>query len=126
MIVLDANVLISYWGEPDAHTDDALDILDTEEDLILHPVTLAESLVGPVRVGVEDDAMEDLSRLGVERYSPLMDEPIHVARLRATTKLKLPDTYVLATAITLDATLATFDRRLADAARAHDVAVVGA
>ena len=126
MIVLDANVLIAYWGTPDAHTDAALDILDTEEELILHPVTLAESLVGPTRVGRERDAMADFTRLGVERHLPVLDEPFRVASLRAATRLKLPDTYVLATAIELDATLATFDRRLADAARERDMLVIGA
>ena len=99
MIVLDANVLIAYWGAPDAHTDAALDILDTEEELILHPVTLAESLVGPTRVGREQDAMADFTRLGVERHLPVLDEPFRVASLRAATRLTLPDTYVLATAI---------------------------
>ena len=126
MIVLDANVLIAYWGDPDAHTDAALGILDTEEDLILHPVTLAESLVGPVRVGLEAEAMADYTRLGVERHVPLLDEPVQVARLRSTTALKLPDVYVLATAIHLGATLATFDRRLADAARERGIDVLGA
>lgn len=126
MIVLDANVLIAYWGNPDAHTGAALDILDTEEELTLHPVTLAESLVGPVRVGLEAEAMADFTRLGVERHVPLLDEPLQVARLRSATRLKLPDAYVLATALHLDATLATFDRRLADAARERGVAVVGA
>lgn len=126
MIVLDANVLIAYWGTPDAHTDAVLDILDTEEELILHPVTLAELLVGPTRVGLERDAMADFTRLGVERHLPVLDEPFRVASLRAATRLKLPDTYVLATAIELDATLATFDRRLADAARERDMLVIGA
>lgn len=55
-----------------------------------------------------------------------MDEPIRVARVRAETRLKLPHVYVLATAIELDATLATFDKRLADAARERGVEVVGA
>ena len=126
MIVLDANVLIAYWGTPDAHTGAALEMLDTEEELILHPVTLAEALVGPTRVGLEQDAMADFTRLGVERHVPALDEPFRVAGLRAATRLKLPDAYVLASAIERDATLATFDRRLADAARERAVLVVGA
>ncbi|GAA4482285.1 PIN domain-containing protein [Microbacterium panaciterrae] len=125
MIVLDANVLISYWGRPDAHTEASYELLDTEEELTIHPVTLAETLVGPVRAGREEDALQAFLRLGVERYSPLADESLRTARLRALTGLKLPDTYVLATAIALDATLATFDRRLADAARERGIAVQG-
>ena len=126
VIVVDANVLIAWWTPGDQHADLAAEILDTEEDLILHPVTLAETLVWPVREGREDEAVQDIVRLGIDRHVPLLDEPLDVARLRGTTKLRLPDTYVLATSIELDATLATFDRRLADAARERGVAVVGA
>lgn len=126
MIVLDANVLISYWGSPDAHTAAAYGILDTEEELVLHPVTLAESLVGPIKVGREADALAEFTRLGVERHDPPLDEPVRTARLRVVTRLKLPDCYVLATAIQHRSTLATFDQRLADAARERGVIVVGA
>ncbi|WP_165310957.1 type II toxin-antitoxin system VapC family toxin [Microbacterium protaetiae] len=126
MIVLDASILIAYWTTDDAHADDAFSILDTEEDLLLHPVTLAETLVWPVRERRERAAVDDVARLGIERYAPLFDEPLRVASLRAATTLRLPDVYVLATAIEHGATLATFDRRLAGAARDHHVAVVGA
>jgi predicted nucleic acid-binding protein len=126
MIVLDANVLISYWGRPDAHTEASYAVLDTEEELTIHPVTLAETLVAPIREGREEDALQAFLRLGVERYSPLADEPLRAARLRARTGLKLPDTYVLAVAEELHASIATFDRRLADAAREQGVTVVGA
>lgn len=126
MIILDASVLISYWGGADAHTPLALDILDTEDELVMHPVTLAEWLVGPVRVGREADALADFARLGVERHSPTIDEPVRVARLRAETRLKLPDAYVLAASIAGEATLATFDHRLADVARERGVTVLGA
>ena len=126
MIVLDANVLISYWGAADVHTEMAREILDTEEELVLHPVTLAETLVGPTRANIMEDALADIARLGVERHRVTLDEPLRAARLRATTRLRLPDVYVLATALELDATLATFDEKLAAAAREHDVAVQGA
>ncbi|MGN8025810.1 type II toxin-antitoxin system VapC family toxin [Microbacterium sp. 22242] len=126
MIVLDATVIIAFWTPDHAHADQSLDILDTEEDLVLHSVTLAETLVWPVREGREDEAMRDVARLGVERHLSLLDEPVRVARLCAETRLKLPDAYVLSTAIERGATLATFDRRLADAAREYGVAVVGA
>ncbi|MEQ6898510.1 PIN domain-containing protein [Microbacterium sp. KR10-403] len=126
MIVLDASVLISYWTAGDIHADGALAILDTENELLLHPVTLAETLVWPVQRGRGQEALEDIARLGIERHSPLIDEPLRAARLRATTRLRLPDVYVLATALELGATLATFDEKLAAAAREHDVAVQGA
>jgi len=126
MIVVDANVIIAFWTPGDAHADQSMEILDTEEDLVLHPVTLAETLVWPVREGREDEAVQDIARLGVERHVPLLDEPIRVARLCAESRLKLPDAYVLATAIQLDAILATFDARLAEASRERGITVLGA
>jgi predicted nucleic acid-binding protein len=126
VIVLDANVLISYWGRPDAHTADTYDILDTEDELLIHPITLAETLVAPVREGREDDALSAYARLGVERHDPTLDEPVRVARLRVETRLKLPDACVLAAAMEREASLATFDKRLADAARDRGVIVLGA
>ncbi|UJP11013.1 PIN domain-containing protein [Microbacterium sp. KUDC0406] len=125
MIVLDANILVAYWSTDDAHADAAFEVLDTEDDLVLHPATLAETLVWPVRRSEEQAALTDLTRLGIERHEPLPDEPLNVARLRAETRLKLPDAYVLATAIAHEATLATLDARLASAARARSVAVIG-
>lgn len=126
MIILDANVLISFWSAVDVHRSAAYAILDTEEDLVLHPVTLAETLVWPIRDRREQEALDDIARLGIERHAPLVDEPLRVARLRSEARLTLPDAYVLATAIELGATLATFDNRMADAARERGVAVVGA
>lgn len=126
MIVVDANVLIAWWTPGDRHADLAAEILDTEDDLILHPVTLAETLVWPVREGREDEAVQDIVRLGIDRHIPLLDEPLDVARLRGATKLRLPDAYVLALSIDLGATLATFDQRLADAARERGIVVLGA
>ncbi|WP_336628308.1 MULTISPECIES: type II toxin-antitoxin system VapC family toxin [unclassified Microbacterium] len=126
MIVVDANVIIAFWTPDDPHADESMEILDTEEDLVLHPVTLAETLVWPVREGREDEAVQDVARLGVERHAPLLDEPVRVARLCAESRLKLPDAFVLATTEELGATLATFDQRLADVARERGVPVLGA
>ena len=126
MIMLDANVLISFWSEVDVHRSDAYAILDTEDDLVLHPVTLAETLVWPIRDSREQEALDDIARLGIEHHTPLIDEPLRAARLRAETGLKLPDVYVLAAAIEHGAVLATFDRRVADTARERGVTVLGA
>ena len=55
---------------------------------------------------------------------PLSEEqPIAFARLRATTKLKLPDCCVLAAALETGATLATVDATLARVATEHGVTV---
>ncbi|WOF21525.1 PIN domain-containing protein [Microbacterium betulae] len=126
MIVLDASVMIAHMVGGDAHAERAFEILDTEDELMLHPMTAAESLVGPVRVGREAEALAVLTRLGVERHVPADDEPVELARLRAETGLRLPGCCVLAAALVEGASLATFDTRLARAARERGVDVIGA
>ena len=126
MIVLDASLLIAHLAVDDAHQDAAFEILDTEDDLLVHPLTLAEALVFPAKVGTEQADRARIESLGVELRDEDPDEPVRIARLRASTALKLPDCCVLATAARSDATLATFDRRLADAARERGIDVVGA
>lgn len=116
MIVLDASVLIAHLAGDDAHAALALQILDTEEELAIHPVTLAECLVGPARLNRELEAMAMIKRLGIEQVAISHVEPMDVARLRAATQLKLPDCFVLAAAMHAAASLATFDASLSRAA----------
>ena len=126
MIVLDAGVLIAHLATDDVHQDAAFEILDTEEDLLIHPLTLAEALVHPARRGTELDDLARIDSLGLLRRDENVDEPVQIARLRAASLMKLPDCAVLATAEQFGATLATFDQRLADIARSRGVEVVGA
>lgn len=126
MIVLDAGVLIAHLATDDVHQDAAFEILDTEEDLLIHPLTLAEALVHPARRGTELDDLARIDSLGLLRREENVDEPVQIARLLAASLMKLPDCAVLATAEQFGATLATFDRRLADIARSRGVKVVGA
>lgn len=124
MIVLDASVLIAHLID-DAHAARALEIIDTEEELLIHPMTLAECLVGPVRVNRESEALATIDALGIEQL-PFSDrQPVVLARLRASTPLKLPDCCVLAAALQTGATLATFDTTLARVATEHGVTVTG-
>ena len=125
MIVLDATVLIAHLAGDDVHADRALAIIDTEEELAIHPLTLAECLVGPARVQREDEALETIERLGIEQLPFGADQPLALAKLRASTSLKLPDCCVLAAAIEAGARLATFDDKLARIARERGVETVG-
>lgn len=105
MIALDASVLIAHLNPVDTHHDAATRILlaaSTESPLV-HTITLVEVLVGGVRIG-----------RGAQMH----------ADLRATSGLKLPDCCVLDTAISNDASLATFDDALAMVARQRGVAVL--
>lgn len=79
----------------------------------------------PARMGTELANLAKIDSLGLLRREETVDEPVHIARLRAATSLKHPDCAVLVTAEAFGATLATFDRRLATVARERGVEVVG-
>ncbi len=123
MIVLDANVLIAHFAIRDAHSTRALELLDTEEELSIHPITLAEVLTRPARDGRADHYRERIATMGIEQLPVPTEQPLTLAKLRAGTSLRLPDCCVLAAAIETGATLATFDATLAKAASEHGVTV---
>lgn len=125
MIVLDASVLIAHFDTRDAHhlRANALLLAAADEELVASPMTVAEVLVGPVRAGQADRASAVLAQLGVATVGLDENAPLMLATLRAQTGLKLPDCCVLLAARTTGAAVATFDDRLATAARGHGFAV---
>jgi len=123
MIVLDASVVISLLESGHVHANEAAEIMDTEEELILHPLTLSEILVGAIRNGSEQKVLSAIDRIGIETWVPDPDHARRIARLRAETNLKLPDACVLDTALTRNASLATFDERLVHAAHIYGIEV---
>lgn len=127
MIVADASFLIALGDPEDAHHPAASRLRRNIEGrvLLLHPLTLAECLVGPARTGRLDQAEEAWrSATVVVDFDPT--SPARLARRRAATGLRLPDVIVLDTALVHGAEVATFDERVAVAARAEDVTVHGA
>ena len=123
MIVIDACVLIAHLEMGDAHAAQALEILDTEDELAIHPMTLAECAVGPARLKQLTIFRQACDRLGLVVWQPDIDHPYRIAHLRATTPLTLPDCCVLDAARAQSATLATFDKTLAKVAQALGVIV---
>lgn len=121
--MLDASVLIAHLANDDIHGSEAFEILDTEEELAIHPFTLAECLVGPARLGRAEEALAIIERLGVEQVAVPPGQSLALARLRASTRLKLPDCCVLAAVLETSARVATFDAALADAAKQLGIAV---
>ena len=126
MIVLDASVLIAHLDDRDIHHSaaEALLAVAATEDLLAHPVSLAEVLVAPVRLGRQDVVTAALAALEVAEWSPTSGEPLRLAELRVRTGLKLPDCCVLSAALSTRSALATFDDRLAVAARELGVEIV--
>lgn len=125
MIVLDACVLIAHLDAGDAHHERAgallLDVAD--ESLGASPLALAEVLVGPARAGQLDRATAALHQLQVTSVLLGDDAPARLAVLRAGTSLKLPDCCVLLAVEQTHGAVATFDDRLASAARQRGFAV---
>lgn len=125
MIAMDASVLIAHLDPHDSHHDAATEILyaAAPEDVIVHTMTLAEVLVGGVRIGQAAQMRADLEAVGVRLARHDEQEPLRLAELRVRTGLKLPDCCVLDTSLSNDASLATFDEALATEARRRGVTV---
>ncbi len=125
MIVLDASVLIAHLDPADTHHQAATALLltGTPGQLLVHTLTLAEVLVGGVRIGQGAVMRDDLYAAGIGLAPHDHAEPLRLAELRATSGLKLPDCCVLDVATHQQATLATFDDALASAARRRRVTV---
>ncbi|WP_168220115.1 MULTISPECIES: type II toxin-antitoxin system VapC family toxin [unclassified Salinibacterium] len=114
MIALDASVVIALLDAGDPHHDRAADLFreHAATGFILHPLTLAEILVGPVRAGRAHRLLSDLRAMGIINHESPAGEPLLLAELRATTGLKMPDCCVIATAAHASAPLASFDEQL--------------
>ena len=128
MIVLDASVLVAYFETSDAHHDRALAMLqgNAASPWGASATTIAEFLVGPARAGETalEMAANALASLGIKQLTEPSDTATRLARIRASTGLKMPDCYVLLVAESSDALVATFDIGLARAAQARGLNVI--
>jgi len=126
VIALDASVLIGHLSLVDAHHEAATTLLlnAAPGSMLVHPLTMAEVLVGGVRVGRGAAMRDDLLAAGITVAETDVDEPLRLAELRATTGLKLPDCCVLGATLHHHAALATFDGTLAAVARRRGVSVL--
>ncbi|MGL5819913.1 MAG: type II toxin-antitoxin system VapC family toxin [Phycicoccus sp.] len=125
MITLDASVVIAHLQPHDADHAAAGELLrsSADDELLIHPLTLGEVLVGGVRAGRGDELLADLGAIGIRAADPPPGEPLRLARLRVETGLRMPDCCVLDTALSSGSALATFDDALAMAARDRHVEV---
>lgn len=125
-MILDASVVIALRSGEDIHAERAAALVIGADELVIHPVTLAECLVVPARAGLAAQVREQLlDGLGIRLWLPDADEPVRVATVRAEVRVSLPDCYVLALAEQTRAPLATFNDGLRAAARARGVEVTG-
>jgi len=127
VIVIDASWIVALRDPDDDHHGRAVATAGeiADEDAVLHPVTLAECLVAPARLGMLEEALAGL-RASFDLADVDRDAPVRWARLRADTGLRLPDAIVLDTALHRRArAVATFDERLAARAAGHGIEVLG-
>lgn len=116
-MILDASVAIALRSSRDVHAERARSLVLHAAELVIHPVTLAETLVVPARAGIADLVRARLLEgLGIRLWEPDVDEPLRVAELRAQVGVALPDCYVLALAEQTGLPVASFDKRLVRAA----------
>lgn len=92
--------------------------------MLAHTATMAEVLIGGVRVGRGTAMLDDLRAAGIVVPPADEDQPLRLAELRTTTGLKLPDCCVTDIALHHRATLATLDDTLAAAARKLGIPVI--
>lgn len=115
---MDASVLNAHLNSADTHHEAANEILinGAPGQMVVHSITLAEVLVGGVRIGQGASMFEDLRRVGLSTPAYEDGEALRLAELRVRSGLKMPDCCVLDAALRLPATVATFDAALARAA----------
>jgi predicted nucleic acid-binding protein len=126
LTVLDASVLIAYFGPGDAHTEHAVGLLEQADDLAVSTITLAEVLVGAMRSGRANELLQALAEMRVREVALGPTAAEALARLRIETGLRLPGCCVLLAADTARANaVATFDDRLAKAAEQRGYVAAG-
>jgi predicted nucleic acid-binding protein len=119
VVVFDSDVLIGFLGRDDAHHEEAVQrvrgSLAPGTRRMLCAVNYAEILIGPLRVGAQDRVAQMLTQFGIETIPVDKALAERAAAVRATTNLRLPDAFALATAIhaeqrgLTDVSLASFD-----------------
>ena len=124
MTVADANILIALLNPDDAHHERALALTDTDDEINVHPLTMAEVLAGYPDAAQRATTFDALTEAGFTDPDIPYDEEVNLlATVRVDDRLKMPDACVLATAIWRHGPLLTFDDKVAAAARKHAVDV---
>ena len=80
---LDAGVLIGLLDPEDTHHAAATEVFSLGIRFLVHPVNLAEALIGPERRGRSLEAFEDLRRFGVVPETLGTNEALILAMIMA-------------------------------------------
>lgn len=125
MIVLDANVLIAFLDQSDAHHETTVKLIESRylEGFGASVLTVAEALVHPARAGRDAAALASLSAIGV-RVLPLeATQATALTHIRSKFGVRMPDAVALHAALSTGSELATFDESLIAASERAGVSV---
>ena len=86
-------------------------------------LTQAEVLVHPARAGKLEKFLKLIGALGLEITPIEESDSSQIAKIRASTSLKMPDAVVLSQAIKVSGSVATTDKQLAKVAKDNGLAV---
>ncbi len=119
LVVLDAGVLIALFDEKDVHHKWAREVFvaTCHLKLLMSSLTYAEVLVHPTRAGRAEVFEKSIAGLKLDIHPVTANDSRLIARVRATTSLKMPDAVVLHLAQSAGATLATTDLGLVTVGR---------
>jgi predicted nucleic acid-binding protein len=120
-LLLDAVILIGALDGSDAHHDRASERFvlarERQDPLSISLVNLTEVLTAPAADASKlAAAREAIAALGIAIHQPSEAIAVDAARLRGHHPISLPDAYLLATAKHTGSTIASFDRKVRDAA----------
>lgn len=121
-LLLDADVLIGALDRSDAHHNSARELFvrarERQDLLSISLVNLTEVLIGPAADRAKlATAREAIAALGLTIHQPSEGIAVDAAKLRARHPISLPDAYLLASAKHLGAAIASFDRKIQQAAQ---------
>ncbi len=124
--VIDADVLIGALDSADSHHAEARRLFTAWREAGTTPaisvVNLSEVLVAPARDRHSlRAAREAIGLLGVAVHPPSEAVGVEAARLRGRHPISLPDAYCLATAKHAGGAVASFDRKVLNAAQAERI-----
>lgn len=125
MIVFDARVLIAHLDAADAHHSEAVAVMEELEEFefAASVLTVAETLVRPAMSGRADEVLAAFERLHLLQFPIEPADARSLARVRADTRLRMPDAVVVHLAEALHGEIATADVRLGHAAAERGIGV---
>ena len=113
-LILDSDALVALMNINHIHHKSIVKrLFQSPDGFSISVVTYSEALVHSFETGKEDLMVERIDSLVTDIFDVSASVARKAAQLRSTSKIKLPDALIAATAIENGLTLLTFDEKLA-------------